>query len=179
MKTGFYAEREKYNYDGFDFLEAESVIDENDSYICINYSETDEKYLHELNPYDYLHGRCDTFAEFLYKRYDYPAYMIKNPDTDKLVHCFNMVCFNNTNYYIDIRGITTDYEEFMSEFEDFVPDIYFLEEYGWIKSYEPENDMQQCDKDFFINLLACYGEDIYKKDYLIESLEKDEEIEYE
>lgn len=71
-----------------------------------------------VSAYDFLHGFCNIFAEVLNAKYGYPIYVIID-DNGYCVHCFCVNIVNGVNYYIDVRGITTDYIEFISEFEDF------------------------------------------------------------
>lgn len=67
----------------------------------------------------YLHGLCDVFAQELRNRFGYRAMEIDDED-GYLIHAFCVVKRQKTNYYIDLRGITADSEEFFREFDDFI-----------------------------------------------------------
>lgn len=66
----------------------------------------------KLTAYDYLHGYCDSFTYVLNKRYGYPIFEIRAND-GSLVHCFAKVDVASSILFIDVRGITTDYFEFI------------------------------------------------------------------
>ncbi len=81
----------------FDFMQNEPTYD---------YKE----YVNYLSPFDFLHGFCNVFAQYLNEKYGYEIEYIK--EFGSLVHayCIYKGCF------IDVRGIHTDYDEFMKEF---------------------------------------------------------------
>lgn len=75
-----------------------------------------------MTAYDYLHGHCDLFAYALYERYSLPLYEIRNNKND-LVHCFAITETSSGKMFVDVRGATTDYFEFVDDFEDFIEDV--------------------------------------------------------
>lgn len=104
MNTGYYKELETLKKDypesDFGFLE----------------NEYNEGY---LSAYDCLHGFCDVFSFKLSEMFkDYEVESLKNEDG--LVHSYCKKTVDGKTFFIDIRGITDDYEEFVSEFGDFV-----------------------------------------------------------
>ena len=102
MHTGFYLEldqcRKKDPEADFDFLEEE-------------YAGT------SINALTFLHGYCNSFACELSKIYGYRIEEIRNYD-NMLVHAYCIGNLNGKVAYIDIRGITTDAEEFFEEFPE-------------------------------------------------------------
>ena len=78
-------------------------------------------------PYGYadslLRGSCQLFALSLSKQFGYQAYVIESNDT-KRFHAFCRVSKNNQFYYIDARGVTTSFDEFMEVASFFVPGDY-------------------------------------------------------
>lgn len=76
----------------------------------------------ETSAFDFLHGYCDTFAVALYLRYTreyiYPQIVcIKEKGTFGIIHTFLQLHKDNRKWFIDIRGATTDGEQFLSEFD--------------------------------------------------------------
>lgn len=67
-----------------------------------------------LNAYDLLHGNCTVFASVLNREFGYPVYAAFDYDKN-MVHSF---CFNEYDEFVDVRGTTSDYVEFLEEFED-------------------------------------------------------------
>lgn len=65
----------------------------------------------------YLHGHCDEFAETLSERFGYEIHSLWNSDEDSLIHAYCFKFMNDKAYYIDARGITDNWDEFIEEFE--------------------------------------------------------------
>ena len=59
------------------------------------------------------------FAAYINEKYGYPVFQI-NDSEGKLVHCFGIVKDEGKYYFVDVRGVTTDYSEFIEEFEDWI-----------------------------------------------------------
>ena len=84
----------------------------------------------DFSAFEFLHGYCFDFAIKLSESYGYPIETVKlyNVDTKEylqgLVHSY-CTYIDNTGikYYIDIRGITTNPEEFWWDFEDEITHI--------------------------------------------------------
>lgn len=62
--------------------------------------------------YVFLQGACDIFAESLNKKFGYPIYKISNK------HYYCKAKKDNEIYYIDVRGITNDFEIFKNSLFD-------------------------------------------------------------
>lgn len=73
--------------------------------------------------YVFLHGSCDLFARALYERFRYEIYEIKSRD-GKSNHWFGQFNYQGKRIYIDVRGATTDFAEFFSEFEILIGDDF-------------------------------------------------------
>lgn len=71
---------------------------------------------------DFLHGYCNYFSLVLHNKYGYEVMNLYDYDKT-LIHSF---CIYNNNY-IDVRGITSNLNEFLVDFEDWVTidDFYY------------------------------------------------------
>ncbi len=69
------------------------------------------------NPYDFLHGNCDIFAEILHEKY---GYELEYAECLGLVHAYCVTEIDGMTCYIDVRGICCDYEEFLDDFKEFI-----------------------------------------------------------
>lgn len=67
----------------------------------------------------FLHGMCHIFAYVLHKRFGYDILEIKNI-SGSCIHWCCIANYKGKEIYIDVRGMTTDYQEFLQEFQ---PDI--------------------------------------------------------
>ena len=104
-RNGFYIkldelneEFEDYDY-SFDFLENE-----------ISYK--------RITPDWFLYGNCDIFACYLHEKYGYEMKAIYEYDSEQLIHVYCIAEINNKTVYIDVRGITDDWNEFITEYDD-------------------------------------------------------------
>lgn len=111
MKTGYYKNNPNLDFDSL----ANDFIREFDELKGDQFNFT-------FSANDMLHGFCDIFAEILAKEFnpDYKVYSLLSSSDGYLVHCYCMFFDNDKKYYVDIRGITDDFEEFISEFSDFI-----------------------------------------------------------
>lgn len=73
----------------------------------------------------FLHGLCDVFAAALYNVFKYQTVKITDGH-GKLIHAFCRAEQNGRPIYIDARGITSSYEDFISPFADFAEDESLL-----------------------------------------------------
>ena len=71
----------------------------------------------------FLHGICNIFALALHREFGYDIYEVVDKDK-KSIHWFGLSSFNNHPIYIDVRGATTDFDEFFSEFQKSAGDNY-------------------------------------------------------
>ena len=62
----------------------------------------------------FLHGLCHIFAYALHQKFGYNVIEIKN---ESMCHWFCISKHNGKEVYIDVRGMTTDYEELLQEFQ--------------------------------------------------------------
>lgn len=103
--------------------------DFNESLQNIRYSDyfeppDDEEFLHTC-AYYLLCGSCHIFALSLKKIFAYDAYIIEEVN-DKGFHVFCQIYENRQVYYIDARGITTSFDEFMDVAKTFINDEYII-----------------------------------------------------
>lgn len=95
----------------------------------INYSDffespDDDDFIYD-NAYPLLCGACHIFALSLKKILDYNPYIIEEKN-DKGFHVFCQIYKNNKWYYVDARGITSSFDEFMTVAKQFVNDEYII-----------------------------------------------------
>ena len=133
-RNGFYIkldelneEYEDYEYD-FDFLENE-----------VSYK--------NITPDWFLHGNCDIFACYLHEKYGYEMEAVyeynSKYDALQLIHAYCTAEINNKTVYIDVRGITDDWDEFIEEFDDWYSDDCLIETFDVPEYYlkaKKEND---------------------------------------
>lgn len=122
MHNGFYKEldslKTEYPEANFSFMEN----------IFPNKAPADKNDIRPINAHDFLHGYCCTFAYYLSRRYGYSIIVRKPKNNNTVIHAW---CEKN-NHYIDIRGITNQFNEFWEEYEDF-------------DNFDPEDDtMETC-----------------------------------
>lgn len=95
----------------------------------IDYTNFFEKPTDEDFPYDsadvLLCGSCDAFSLALHEIFNYNVYIIEGTKKPGF-HSFCQVYRNKTWYYIDARGITTSFDEFMEIAKRFVSDEYTI-----------------------------------------------------
>lgn len=100
-----------------------------ESLISISYSdffvEPDDDEFPYDSAYPLLHGSCHHFALSLQKLLNYNAYIIEG-NNKKGFHAFCQVYRNNKWYYVDARGITSSFDEFMGVAKEFVSDEYTI-----------------------------------------------------
>lgn len=83
----------------------------------------------EYFPYDsaavLLKGSCNHFAVSLHKILGYNPYIIKGKN-NKGFHAFCQIYRSGIFYYVDARGITTSFDEFMTVASEFVSDEFTI-----------------------------------------------------
>lgn len=132
----------------------------------------------KYNLNQYLHGCCDIFVMKLFElgqKYgiDYPIAIIYN-ERDGLTHAFCWVesPIEHLDYFIDVRGITCDKDEFFGEFDD-----YFDYQSYFNVNYEPEDgDIYFCysieEYLEFMSKLFKGEEDYYEQEDLLSECEE-------
>lgn len=84
----------------------------------------------DMFPYDsaypLLRGSCNHFAVALHNVLGYNAYIIQEKDRKSSFHAFCQIFKDRTLYYVDARGITTSFNEFMSVAREFVHDEFII-----------------------------------------------------
>ena len=76
-----------------------------------------------INPYltaeIFLHGSCDIFALALYEEFGFkPFAFVPLDKKDGLIHCFCVSTYLGMPAYVDVRGVTTDFEELICPFTE-------------------------------------------------------------
>ena len=126
----------------------------------INYSDFFEYPDDDEFPFDsadsLLRGSCNHFALSLQKVLGYNPYIIQGNDK-KSFHVFCQIYKDSIWYYVDARGITSSFDEFMSVAREFVSDEYT------IRPVTPE-DIEEWKKDSDYNDEAfAFAEAIIEK----------------
>lgn len=113
--------------------------------------------------YPLLCGSCNHFTVSLAKVLGYTPYIIE-ANSNKGFHAFCQVYKKQKWYYIDARGVTSSFNEFMDIAKTFVKDEYI------IRPVNPE-DIEEWEKDFNYNEEAyAFAEAIiekYKECYIV------------
>ena len=125
MRTGFYRElddlREEYPEADFGFMENERLSENMVSKLVFKSRNSNKVVLlsvmNNYSAYNFLHGDCNIFAQALHDITGFPIYSIQEPDWNGNYRLVHMYCESESGY-IDIRGITDDWEEFLAEFKD-------------------------------------------------------------
>ena len=73
----------------------------------------------------FLHSSCNLFALALHEEFEYNVYEIRD-NQDIMAHIFCMAIYRGQVVYIDIRGVTTDIVECVSEFRNFLHNGYYI-----------------------------------------------------
>ena len=132
-----------------------------DSLLRIRYSDYFEEPDDDEFPYDsayvLLNGSCNHFAVSLRNVFYYNVYVIEAKDR-KGFHAFCQVYKNRQWYYVDARGITSSFDEFLVGIKTFVRDQFT------IRPME-ECDLQEWEKDFNYNSEAYAFSEAIIKDY--------------
>ena len=104
--------------------------------------------------YSFLHGECAIFAYALAKEFGYKINILYANDffSNLPYFCHSYCTFEKggVTYYVDIRGITANFEEMINEFEIKTSDINFNESYSCkAKNFKNSKLMKGASKNFF------------------------------
>ena len=83
-------------------------------------------------------GACDCFALELYKAFNYDIYRIKG---EKSHHTFCRAVEGGKEYYVDVRGMTSDIEEFKKGLDFFINQNSQITHIG---HQQLENEINEC-----------------------------------
>ncbi len=113
------------------FYNVDDVDDITDALLKIRYTDFFEYPDDDEFPYDSAHsllrGSCNHFAVALKNVLGYTPYIIEETDK-KGFHAFCQVYKNGRLYYVDARGMTTSFDEFMVVGREFVRGEYTIRE---------------------------------------------------
>lgn len=102
MKTGYWLE-----FDGQKDESIDELFQDNDELLFI---------------YEFLFEYCEAFAASLNQHFGYKVeYLYDN--NGNLIHTYCVLNIGGKIHYIDIRGITDDWSEFIDKFKECLPDI--------------------------------------------------------
>ena len=102
-----------------------------------------------------LRGSCNLFVLGLQNILGYTPYIIEG-DNKKGFHAFSQVYKNRTWYYIDARGETTSFDEFMAVAKEFVSDKYTIR-------VADENDIDDWKDDNYYDEAIAFAEAVIEK----------------
>lgn len=106
--------------------------------------------------YELLCGSCHHFALSLKKALNYNPYIIEGID-EKSFHAFCQIYRNGKWRYVDARGITSSFNEFMDIAKRFVGDEYIIRPVN-------SNDIDEWERDSNYNAEAyAFAEAVIKK----------------
>ena len=88
------------------------------NYTKFSYDMLDDEDFVVFDADDFRQGVCQLFAYELNKKYGYPVFVISNTKN------FHVFCKSKDNrYYIDVRGITDNFKQFILSLEDSYDEI--------------------------------------------------------
>ena len=114
----------------------------------------------KLTKYNFLHGYCDTFATILSKKYGYEIEAMYN-EHNELIHAYCVKQVDGVNYYIDVRGITSNWFDFVAPFPDYWYTI------GQLREIPEYDDYPIVSAD--ASTIISFGGDMYDVNKFIES----------
>lgn len=98
------------------------------------------------SPYDdayiFLAGACDIFANSLFEKFHFNMCKLESTNSEDH-HYFCMIKIRNKNIYIDVRGMTSSFEEFFSEFKFKMKDGYNIKQIDKYEKNESDEWEQQ------------------------------------
>lgn len=127
--------------------------------INIRYSDYGEVPDDDIFPYDsafpLLFGACHVFALSLQKVLNYNAYIIEEK-RKRGFHAFCQIYKDKTWYYIDARGITTSFDEFMNVAGSFVSDELIIRPID-------SKDIEEWEEDDYFEEACAFAEAVIQK----------------
>lgn len=113
------------------FYNVDDVDDITDVLLKIRYTDffeypDDDEFLYD-SAHSLLRGSCNQFAVALKNVLGYTPYIIEETDK-KGFHAFCQVYKNGRLYYVDARGVTSSFDEFMVVAREFVRGEYTIRE---------------------------------------------------
>ena len=146
-RNGFYIEldalNEKYKNYGYSF----------------NFLEYETSY-NGITPDLFLHGNCDIFACYLHEKYGYEMKAVYEYNSELLIHAYCTAEINNKTVCIDVRGITDDWNEFITEFDDWHSDDCIIETFD-IPEYYLKMKRKNADIFMAAKAIEYENEDFY------------------
>lgn len=137
MKTGFWEDYEEYREE-----EGEAdwaFLDGNDVDVVCDMNIGDEIFHRRYNAYDFLHGCCTAFAQYLNETYGYDIEIIyqrydDEEDSSKTAQVVHAYCITPEGHYVDIRGVCDNWEEFIQDFID--TGLWDNDDYSFEQTYK-------------------------------------------
>ena len=122
-----------------------------------NPREDDEGIFPYCNAQIFLCGSCDLFALALNKEFGFKAYAFAPPDhRDGLIHCFCVSTYLGRPAYVDVRGVTTDFEELIAPFDDLRKFDFQLVPFNFAETQKLEEDGAEIGFEFAQSIIKRY-----------------------
>lgn len=109
-------------YNEADFSDA--LLDVRYSYF---FERPDDDEFPYYSAHELLRGSCNHFAVALQRVLGYTPYIIQD-NNGRSFHAFCQIERNRKVYYVDARGITSSFDEFMSVAQEFVKGVFTINE---------------------------------------------------
>ena len=92
---------------------------------------------------EFLHGACVEFACVLHDRYGYTVEHLRHPD-GTLCHAYCIAHGKELRYFIDIRGITDNWNDFVSQYYQELRNAYdsvnvLPSDYQYLNKYQTDD----------------------------------------
>lgn len=105
----------------------------------------------------FLRGSCDLFALALNKEFGFKAYAFVPLDyRDGVIHCFCVSSYLGRPAYVDVRGVTTDFEELLCPFEELRRFDFQLVPFNLEETQKLEDDSAEIGFEFAQNVIKKY-----------------------
>ena len=155
--------RHKGFYNDEDFLKALQSIGYGDFF---DYPQDDE--FPYTSAEDLLRGSCNHFVLGLKNVLGYTPYIIQGNNKVSF-HAFCQIYKNREWYYIDARGITTSFDEFMDVAQEFVTDSYTIRAVN-------DQDIEEWKADDYFEEALSFAEAVIEKYIECYTLEGSKEL---
>lgn len=121
----------------------------------------------------FLCGSCDLFALALNKEFGFKAYAFTPANhRDILIHCFCVSTYLERPAYVDVRGVTTDFEELIAPFEDLRKFDFQLIPFNLKETQKLEENAAEIGFKFAQNIIKKYHS-YYEQSNCVQSRKQD------
>ncbi|MBP3556065.1 MAG: hypothetical protein IJY37_02110 [Clostridia bacterium] len=104
----------------------------------------------------FLFGSCDLFALALNREYGFKAYAFVSKNQTTIIHCFCVSTYLGMPAYVDVRGVTTDFEELISPFSELRGFEFQLVPFDLTETEKLEEENAEIGFEFAQNIIKKY-----------------------